>query len=274
MKTIRVLFFGDIIGVPGRTIFQKYVALLKNKYHIDAIIVNGENSSTQGRGITSRIVQFFKHNGVNVVTSGNHIWYHREIYEYLRTAKDLLRPENYPTACPGTGITTFDVNGITIGVLQLQGRIFMKEHLECPFKTADSALTYLKTKTNIIIVDIHAEATSEKSGIGWYLDGRVSAIFGTHTHIQTADERILPKGTAFIADAGMSGALNSMIGMQKEPIIQHFLTQMPTKFLVETHGPFLTCGAWVEIDVDSGKALKIERFRIIDEELVCEKMSD
>jgi 2',3'-cyclic-nucleotide 2'-phosphodiesterase len=265
-KTIRILFLGDIVGAPGRAMFQKHIGALKKEYALDAIIVNGENSA-HGRGITSRIVKFFRHNGVDVITSGNHIWRYREISEYLSSHTDLLRPENYPNMCPGSGVTTFDCDGITIGVINLQGRVFMRDHLACPFLTAESTLNYLKHKTNIIVIDFHAEVSSEKIGLAFYLDGKVSAVVGTHTHVQTADERILPKGTAFITDLGMSGALNSMLGMKKEPIIENFLTQMPVKFVVENKGPMILSGAWVDIDVKTGKALAIERIKIIDNDI-------
>ena len=273
MKKIRILFLGDIVGAPGRAIFQKHIKALKQEHNIDAVIVNGENSAN-GRGITSRIVKFFRHNEVDVVTSGNHIWRYREINEYLETHDDLLRPENYPSECPGTGLTTFNCKGVTIGVVNLQGRVFMRDHLADPFKTADTVLSYLKHKTNVIFVDFHAEASSEKIGLGFYLDGRVSALIGTHTHVQTTDERILPQGTAFMTDAGMAGAMHSMLGMKKEPIIRNFLTQMPVKFTVEEKGPMILCGVWIEIDVDSGRALDIQRIKVIDDEIHVDTSDD
>lgn len=265
-STIRVLLLGDVVGSAGRAIFQKYIDLLRRQYAIDAVIVNGENS-TQGRGITSRIVKFFKHNGVDVITSGNHIWRHKEIYSYLQENNDLLRPINYPSGCPGVGLTTFSCKGNIIGVINVQGRVFMKETIDCPFRSLETALTYLRSKTSLIFVDVHAEATSEKLGIGYFLDGKVSAVVGTHTHIQTADERILPQGTAYITDLGMAGALNSMIGMKKEPIIQGYLTQMPVKFEVDVAPPLVMSGVWVEISVATGKATHIERVRVVDHEL-------
>ena len=273
MKSVRILFLGDIVGAPGRSVFQKHIKALKQKHSIDAVIVNGENSAN-GRGITSRIVKFFRHNEVDVITSGNHIWHYREIYEYLRTHDDLLRPENYPNECPGSGITTFNCNGITIGVVNLQGRVFMRDHIGDPFRTADTVLSYLKTKTNVIFVDFHAEATSEKIGLGFYLDGRVSAVVGTHTHVQTTDERILPKGTAFMTDAGMAGAQHSMIGMKKEPIIKNFLTQMPVKFEVEKEGPMILCGVWIDVDVQTGKARDIQRIKIVDDAVHVDTSDD
>lgn len=266
MERLRILFIGDIVGITGRTMFQKHIDRLKQKYAINGIILNGENSA-HGRGITTRIVRFFKHNGVDVITSGNHIWHNREIYSYLDTAKDLLRPANYPSDVPGRGVTTFDCAGHTVGVINVQGRIFMRDNLACPFKTTESLLTYLHTKTDIIFVDFHAEATSEKIALGYYLDGKVSAVLGTHTHVQTADERVLPKGTAFISDAGMVGSVNSMLGMKKEPIIQQFLTQLPTRFSVATTAPVLLSGVLVEVDTATGKAVDIQRISLVDDDI-------
>ncbi len=266
-KNIKILFIGDVVGQLGQAVFQKHIDRIKKQYDIDGIIVNGENSHSLGRGITPRIVNFFKHNGVNVITSGNHIWARKEIIPYLTQHTDLLRPANFPSSCPGVGVTTFNCAGIVVGIINLQGRIFMKEYVDCPFRTADTHLTYLKSKTDIILVDFHAEASSEKIGIALYLDGRVSAVVGTHTHVQTADERVLPKGTAFITDLGMSGALNSMIGMKKDSVLPNFLTQMPSKFEVDIVPPALLSGAVIEIDSDSGKSLNIQRIRIIDENI-------
>lgn len=263
MSYLRVLFLGDIVGSTGRAVFQKHIDALKAELNIDAVIVNGENSC-QGKGITSKIMRFFKHNGVDVVTSGNHIWRQRDIYKYLNENKDLLRPENYPSSCPGTGVTLFGCKGYEIGVINLQGRIFMRENLDCPFKTAETALSYLKSRTNIIFIDFHAEATSEKMGLGFYLDGKISGLVGTHTHIQTADERILPGGTAYISDLGMVGSLNSMIGMKKDLVISHLLTQMPVKFEVETAAPYLLTGVYIDVDPVTGKAVNIKRVRVIE----------
>lgn len=270
MSTVRVLCIGDIVGNPGRTVFQKHIGRLRDELDIDAVIVNGENSSSIGRGITSRIVKFFRHNGVDVVTSGNHIWRNKEIYSYLQSNNDLLRPANYPSSCPGVGVTTFIANNVTIGVINIQGQTFMQDDVDSPFKTAESLLTYLKSKTNVIIVDFHAEASSEKRAFAEYLNGHVSFVFGTHTHVQTADERILPGGTAFITDLGMTGAYNSCIGMKAEPVLRKFLTQMPTRFEVETAGPMILCGAYVEIDSKTGKALSIKRVQVIDNDIIVD----
>ncbi|MDP3889270.1 MAG: TIGR00282 family metallophosphoesterase [bacterium] len=267
MGTLRVLFIGDIVGITGRAMFQKHIDRIRQMYSIDAVIVNGENSA-HGRGITSRIAKFYKHNGVDVITTGNHVWHKREIYSYLDQHKDILRPANFPSGAPGVGVTTFTCKDQNIGVINLQGRVFMRDMLDCPFRTAETLLLYLQDKTKLIFVDFHAEATSEKQGLAFFLDGKVSGVFGTHTHVQTADERILPKGTAYISDLGMVGSYNSMLGMKKEPIISHFLTQLPVKFEVETDMPVIMCGAWVEVDVQTGKALKIERVRILDNNVV------
>lgn len=270
---MRILCIGDVVGATGRSILQTHLARIRTQYKIDAVIVNGENSA-QGRGITPRIAQFYKGLGVNVVTTGNHVWDKKDILPYIAVNKDLLRPANYPSETPGVGVTTFNCKGFVVGVVNLQGRVFMRELVDCPFRSAASILTYLHHKTNIIIVDFHAEATSEKMAIGYYLDGKVSAVVGTHTHIQTADERVLPGGTAYITDLGMVGSLNSMIGMKKEPIIQQFLNQMPIKYVVDTAAPGVLSGVWIEVDTSTGKALKIERVRLIDPELVLSETDD
>lgn len=266
-STIRILMLGDIVGIPGRMMLQKHIKSLKQQYSIDATIVNGENSNNNGRGITSRIVEFFLHNEVDVVTTGNHVWDQNEIYEYIKNNHHILRPANFPAECPGVGVTTFNCNGALVAVVNVQGRVFMKEDLDCPFKAMDTILAYLKHKTNIIIVDMHAEITAEKICLGYYLDGRVSCAVGTHTHTPTADERVLPNGTAYVTDLGMAGALNSSLGMKKDPIIEHFKSQMPKKFVVETTPPFIMTGIWVEIDTATGKAIQIQRVKVIDEEL-------
>ena len=267
MSRLRILFFGDIVGVPGCAMFQKYAQKLKRDYIADAIMVNAENAAQNGRGLTPSVMASLKHNGAVVVTGGNHSFQKKEIYPYLTSNKDLLRPLNFPSSCPGTGVGVYDINGITVGVVNLQGLIFMREHLSCPFRALESALTFLKSRTNIVIVDMHAEATSEKAAIAWYFDGKVSTVVGTHTHVQTADERILPQGTGFISDLGYAGSYHSLIGMKKDLIIHQMLTQMPVKYEVEEVGPYIISGVVIDIDTKTGKTLAIERFRIIDEEL-------
>ncbi len=264
-KTIRVLLLGDVVGVIGRSMFAKHIKTVKEQHAIDFVIVNGENSCNNGRGITPRIADFFKEHGADVITSGNHIWDQYEIQTYLQTHTNLLRPANFPAACPGSGVTIVNCDGVQIAVINLQGRVFMREHTDDPFKAIDSILTYVHSKTNIVLVDFHAEATAEKLAMAFHVDGKVSAVVGTHTHIQTADERVLPKGTAYITDLGMAGSLNSMIGMTKESVMPTFLLQMPSRFVVDTKPPVVMSGVWVEIDTMTGKALKIERVRVIDE---------
>lgn len=267
-NTVKILILGDVVGQLGRAMVQKHLNPLRQKHAIDGVIINGENSTGDGRGITTRNVHFFKHVGADIITSGNHIWGKREVYQYIAEHKDLLRPANFPSGCPGSGVTTFTTDaGHVIGVLNIQGRVFMAQHIDCPFRSADSALTFLRTKTKLIFVDFHAETTSEKNGMGIYLDGRVTAVVGTHTHVQTADERILPKGSAYITDLGMAGARNSMIGMKPEPILANMLTAMPHKFEVDNNGPAILCGVVIEADVTTGKAISIERIQIVDNDI-------
>jgi metallophosphoesterase (TIGR00282 family) len=262
---LRILLLGDIVGAPGRAMVAKHIDALKRTYRVDACILNGENSASSGRGITPTIAKFFFDNEVDVITTGNHVWAQKEIIPYIATSKNLLRPINFPADCPGTGVTTFTCKGYHVGVINVQGRVFMKEYLSCPLRACDSAITYLKPKTSVILVDMHAEATAEKAALAYYLDGRVSAVVGTHTHVQTNDARLLPQRTAFITDLGMAGALDSAIGVQAPVIIQQTLSQMPVKFVLETKGPFVLSGACVEIDVQSGRATEIIAVRVIDE---------
>lgn len=268
MKDIKVGCFGDVVGSAGRAIFQKHIAKLKNDYQLDGIIVNGENSCSTGRGISTKNVHFFQHHGVDMITSGNHIFQNKDIYAYLDTKKDLIRPANFPSTAPGTGAVTFTTqSGVVVGVINVQGRVFMRELLSCPFKTVESLIPYLQQKTNCIFVDIHAETTAEKMAIAHFLTGKVTCVFGTHTHVQTADERILPGGTAFITDLGMAGSLNGMLGMKKEPVIQNFISQMPTKFEVDIGLPLVLCGIVVTLDSVTGRAKSIERIRLIDSDI-------
>lgn len=261
---IRVLMFGDVVGSPGRALFQKYCKQLVKEYSADAVVVNGENSASDGRGITPNIMEFFKHNGATVVTSGNHIWAKKDIYNYLAANKDLLRPANFPSGCPGVGLTTIAIKDQILAVVNLQARSFMQQQVSCPFRAADTLLTYLKTKTNLILIDFHGETTSEKAALANYLDGRISGLVGTHTHVQTADERILPKGTAFMTDLGMCGPLDSIIGVKKDIIIQNMLTQMPIKYEIEAKGPGVISGVCIDIESHTGIALNIQKIRIVD----------
>ena len=264
---VRLLFIGDVVGITGQQMLAKHLPSIVKDYRIDATIVNGENAAADGRGITPTIMEFFKKLNIAIITSGNHIWQKKEIIPYFQNNKDLLRPANFPSECPGSGIALINVKGQSVAIINLQGRVFMRELLSCPFKAAESLLTYLRDKTKMIFIDFHAETTAEKSCFGYFLDGQVSAVVGTHTHVQTADERILPKGTAYITDLGMVGALNSSLGMKKEPIIHNMITQLPVRFTVETEGAGLLCGVVIEVESNSGKAIHIERLRIVDDTL-------
>ncbi len=264
---LRFLLLGDVVGRPGCAMFQKHARRLAQEYRADAIIVNGENSGDNGKGITAKGIKFFKRNGADVITTGNHIWYSRDVYATLDERKDVLRPANFPSSCPGKGYTFFEVGGHTVAVVNVQGRVFMHEHLACPFQTLESLLPLIYSKTKIVLVDFHAEATSEKQGMGLYFDGKVSAVVGTHTHVQTADEKILPQGTAYLSDLGFSGAFYSMLGMSKDEILRKFLTQMPSRFQVEMKGPMVMTGVCIEIDTATGKATHIERVKVIDEDI-------
>ena len=251
-----VLFLGDIVGRTGRRAMEKFLPSLVKKYTPSMVIANGENAAG-GAGITEDIGKdLFLH--VDVLTSGNHIWDKKEALPYLDREPRLLRPANYPAVNPGRHSYIFQhADGVKAAVLNLQGRVFM-EPLDCPFRRADEELETLAAETPVIIVDIHAEATSEKQALGWYLDGRVSAVVGTHTHVPTSDERILPKGTAYITDAGMAGGRDSVIGIARGQAIQRFLTSRPQRFEPSRDGLFLSC-VFIEIDPKTGKGLSIRR---------------
>lgn len=254
---MRLLFMGDIVGKPGRRGIQRIVPELIQQAAIDFVVANCENASG-GIGVDPGTAREILAAGADVLTSGNHIWAKREIVEYLRDSDVLLRPANFAPDAPGWGFTIkTSRSGVAVGVLNLIGRVFMGTY-DCPFRAADAALASLREKTPIIFVDMHAEATSEKIAMGWYLDGRVSAVVGSHTHVQTADERLLPGGTAYLTDAGMCGPMDSVIGMRREPVLRRFLTQMPSRFEVAS-GPTLVQGAIVDIDETTGRATAIER---------------
>jgi metallophosphoesterase (TIGR00282 family) len=257
---VKILFVGDIIGRPGRQALSRELDRLVDRYCIDLVIANGENAAG-GFGLTTETVKELFEIGVDCITSGNHIWDKKEQVPLVLANPRIIRPANYPEGAAGRGsmiVTT--PGGVKVAVLNLEGRIFMK-NLECPFRTADREIELLNQETAIIFVDFHAEATSEKSALGWYLDGRVSALIGTHTHVQTADERILPQGTAYLSDAGMTGSFDSVIGIGKEEAIRKFLTQLPVKFEIPKKDMRLN-GVVVGIDEASGKAVSIERVAV------------
>jgi metallophosphoesterase (TIGR00282 family) len=259
---------GDIIGDSGVALLKRHLPGLIKDYAAECVIVNGENSATNGRGITPAVADSLFQSGVHVITGGNHSWGQKTIYNYITTQPNLLRPANYPGKCPGSGHTIVTVNGYKLAVVNIQGRVFMRELLDCPFKTMETLLTYLRAQVNMILVDFHAEATAEKVGMGFFLDGKVSALVGTHTHIQTADARILSKGTAYISDLGMCGALDSMIGMKTDVMLNHMRTQLPAKFEVEPNPPYILCGVCIEVDTETGSALSIQPIQIEDPNLV------
>jgi 2',3'-cyclic-nucleotide 2'-phosphodiesterase len=254
---MKILFIGDIVGSPGRDAVKKLLPGLKRDFGLDFVIANAENAAG-GSGITARVANELFDAGVSVLTSGDHIWKKSEIFQIINEDKRILRPVNFPAGAPGRGAEIFVAeNGIKVGVINVQGRVFM-EALDSPFKTALSAQEDLSKKTNVIIVDIHAEATSEKVALGWYLDGKVSAVLGTHTHIQTADEKILPQGTAYLTDAGMTGPYDSVIGRNVADVLERFLTSVPVRFAVAEENVQLH-GAVLDIDEKTGKARSIAR---------------
>lgn len=266
-KVITVVMIGDVVGRPGRELFAKWSPKLREQYGADIMVVNGENSANNGRGINAGIVKNMLKAGADVITTGNHVWAQKGTQAAFAATDRLVRPINFPAECPGQGYVLVPYQDTFVAIVNAQGRVFMPHDLSCPMKNMDSVLTYLASQTKLVFVDFHAETTSESQGFGYYLDGRVSAVVGTHTHVQTADERVLPKGTAYITDLGCCGARDSMLGMKKEPIIQRMITQMPVRFLVEHEGPFMLHGVCIKVDVATGKALSIERIRLTDEEL-------
>ena len=254
---MKILFVGDVVGRTGRNALSIRLGRLVDRHEVDLVVVNGENAAA-GFGLTLDIVREFFDLGVDVITSGNHIWDKKEIFEHLDREPRLLRPANYPPGLPGRGSGVYETNaGIPVGIVNLEGRVFMN-NLECPFRCADALIDDLRRQTPIILVDFHAEATSEKVAMGHYLDGRVSAVVGTHTHVQTADEQILSGGTAYLTDAGMTGSLDAVIGIRKELAIERFLTQLPVRFEVAKKDPVL-CGVLFTIDEDTGRAQAVQR---------------
>lgn len=254
---MKILFIGDIVGSPGREAVKGLVPQLQKEYGLDFVVANAENAAG-GSGITAAVARDLFESGVNALTSGDHIWKKHEIFEIIDKDERILRPLNFPAGVPGRGACLFKAkNGASIGVVNVNGRVFM-EALECPFKTAKLAVEELSKATKSIIVDIHAEATSEKVALGWYLDGKVSAVMGTHTHVQTADEKILPGGTAYITDVGMTGPLDSVIGRKVEDVLERFLTSIPVRFEVASENIQLQ-GVILDIDDDTGRARSIVR---------------
>jgi len=257
---VKILFIGDIIGKPGRQALSRELDRLVDRHCIDLVIVNGENSAG-GFGLTQETARELFDLGVHCITSGNHIWDKKEQVPLVLADPRIVRPANYPDGVPGSGSTIISTpGGVKVAVLNLEGRVFMK-YLDCPFRVADREIDRLKQETSIIFVDFHAEATSEKAALGWYLDGRVSAVVGTHTHVQTADERILTGGTAYMTDAGMTGSFDSVIGIGKDEAIHKFLTQLPVKFEIPKKDIRIN-GVVIGVDEQSGRAVSIERIAV------------
>lgn len=262
---MRLVFVGDVVGSLGREMVHEVLPKIKQIYKPQVTILNGENAAA-GRGITEKIYKGFLQDGVDVVTMGNHTWDNYDIFEFIDGAKKMIRPANFPEdSTPGSGMTFIKVNTSELAVINLQGNVFMNTALEDPFRKADELIEEAQKRTNNIFVDFHAETTSEKQAMGWYLDGRVSAVVGTHTHVQTNDARILPGGTAYLTDAGMTGPYDAILGMKREQVLQKFLTQMPTRFEVPKEGRQILSGCYIEIDDLTGKAKKIEPIMVNDD---------
>ena len=250
---MNILVIGDVVGKVGRRALACLLPEIRRSHNIDLVIANGENAAG-GKGLTPSTADELFESGVEIITSGNHIWHYREIYAYLDGEAPLLRPLNYPQGAPGRGVLAWD----GVAVINLIGRTFMPGTPDCPFRAADEALAQLGD-LRVIIVDMHAEATSEKAAIAWYLDGRVSAVIGSHTHIPTADTRILPRGTAFVTDVGMVGPRDSILGMETQSVIETFLSQLPTRFTTVERDPTVFNSVLVEVDPETGKATGIQR---------------
>jgi 2',3'-cyclic-nucleotide 2'-phosphodiesterase len=255
-----LLFIGDIFASVGRGMVARHLPEIVAAEQVHLTIANGENAAG-GFGITPQLAEELFNYGVDVLTSGNHIWDKKEIYDYLPRQQRLLRPANYPVGLPGSGMLVHAAhNGVRVAILNLQGRAHMAP-IDCPFRKADELLAALPPEVRVRFVDFHAELTSEKTAMGWYLDGRVSAVVGTHTHVPTADTRILPQGTAYQTDAGMTGPYQGIIGVDKDIIIQKFLTQLPVRMEAARHGAELH-GVVVEVDESSGHATAIRRIEV------------
>jgi metallophosphoesterase (TIGR00282 family) len=263
---MNILFVGDVIGRPGRELIRKGLRALVARYSVDLVIANAENAAA-GFGVTRDIGDTLLEWGVDVMTSGNHIWDKKEAIEYIAGEPRLLRPANYPAGVPGRGSYVARTgDGRSVGIINVMGRVFML-NLDDPFAVVLREIEQIRGQARVIIVDFHAEATSEKVAMGWHLDGKVTAVLGTHTHVQTADERILPNGTAYLTDAGMTGPHDSIIGMEKEPSLARFLTGIPSKFEPATGNPRLN-GAVIEADEKTGKATRIIRVSCSERDLL------
>ncbi len=253
---MRIMLVGDVIGRPGRRTFQNYTPKLREEKNIDAVIVNGENSAG-GKGFTRKALDELYRAGADIVTSGNHVWDKKDVLSFIDDEPFLIRPANYPEGTPGKGWCSYPFKAKNVGVMNLSGRAFMPP-LDCPFQKVEELLREMKQECDIIFLDFHAETTSEKMAMGFYLDGRVNGVVGTHTHVQTADERLLPKGTAYITDLGMVGPRDSVLGVKTDIILRKFTTAMPVRFDL-AEGPCIYCAVIVEIDDATNRTKSIER---------------
>ena len=258
---MHLLFIGDVVGQPGRRVLTQQLPALRQRLKLDLVVANAENIA-DGAGITKKTAQELFAAGVDVLTNGNHAWDKKEALEYIVTEPRLLRPHNYPDGTPGTGWFVASTEaGHRVGILNLMGNVFMHPHLACPFSAAERALAAKPEDLKVVLVDLHAEVTSEKMAMGWYLDGRVSAVVGTHTHVPTADERILPQGTGYITDVGMTGCYDSVIGMDTEKSLRRFVQKLPERFEV-AEGVGTICGVLLDINESSGLCRTITRLRV------------
>lgn len=260
---MKVLFIGDIVGNVGRSALKRVLPALKSKYNPHIIIANGENAAA-GRGITGAIAREFFEWGIHGITMGNHTWDNKDIFEWIDDEPRIVRPANYAPEAPGQGMAIIKAGGKQLAIINLQGRTFLPP-IDCPFRTADELIEEAGKHTNNILVDFHAEATSEKIAMGWYLDGRASIVLGTHTHVQTNDDTILPEGTAYITDVGMVGPKEGVLGMERQAVLHKFLTQLPVRFVVDD-GKWHLHAIVVQIDDATGKAQKIEKVRLTEDE--------
>ncbi|WP_366921757.1 TIGR00282 family metallophosphoesterase [Metallumcola ferriviriculae] len=257
---MNIMMIGDIVGRPGRNIVRQILPELRRDYAIDLVIANGENIAG-GIGVTRETVAELYNSGVDVITTGNHVWDKKDVFNFIDQDQYIVRPANYPPETPGKGYTIITIDNVNVAVVSLAGRVFM-EPLDCPFRTAKDKLDSIHNKADVFIVDFHAEATSEKQALAWFLDGRVSAVCGTHTHVQTNDARILPGGTAFISDVGMTGPYNSVLGVDKDLVIKKFTGQLPVRFEV-ANGPCQFNAVIVEVDICLGRAKEIETVNFV-----------
>ena len=260
---MKILFIGDIVGSPGREMVKEYLPKLKKKYNPTFTIVNGENAA-HGKGITEKIYRQLLDWGANAITLGNHAWDKKEIFDFIEDAPHMIRPANFPIGTPGKGMTFLKVDNQELAVINAQGRTFLPA-IDDPFRKLEQLVEEASKRTPFIFVDFHAEATSEKQAIGWFLDGKVSGVVGTHTHVQSADERILPKGTAYITDVGMTGPYDGILGVQKENVLTRFLTSLPVRFEIPSEGRTQLSGVLLELDDRTGLAKNITRIQINDD---------